>query len=273
MVARANSISSHVSNRGKEQTQTRNNAQILTHSAQGGGSYLHPKLKNAVSRIANKPLRQKVTALLENPAIEIEGKVYKGMPLEISPAGLSHHHSYPGGLVEHMMSTTNIALALCETIEKVYGGKVDRDHVIAGCLLHDIFKSLTYIETENGTYRSAPLAERLDHITLGVAELVRRGFPLNLIHIIDAHMGWQHGPIGPRTVEALVVHLADMADSNLNGEVLRAAQYLLRQATGTELNHITATEALEIVNAKTQKGWESVPRALDKVKRKSQKLR
>ena len=234
---------------------------------------MHPKLKNAVTKIANKSLRQKVAALIENPSIEIEGRVYKGMPLKTSPAGLSHHHSYPGGLVEHMMSTTNIALALCDTIEKVYDGKADRDQVIAGCLLHDIFKSLTYIKTENGTYRSAPLAERLDHITLGVAELVRRGFPLNLVHIIDAHMGWQHGPIGPRTVEALVVHLADMADSNLNGEVLRAAQYLLRQATGTELSHMTATEAFEIVNAKTQNGWEAVPKALGKIAKKRHKSR
>jgi len=129
---------------------------------------------------------------------------------------------------------------------------------------------LSYLERENGTYRMAPIAERLDHLTLGVAELIRRGFPLNLVHIVDAHMGWQHGPIGPRTAEALVVHLADMADSRLNGEVLRAAQYLLRESTGLELSRLTAKEAFEIVNAKTQLGWEGVPKTLEKIRKRRQ---
>ena len=142
---------------------------------------------------------------------------------------------------------------------------------MAGTLVHDIFKSLTYTEHDNGTYVSAPLAERLDHLTLGVAELIRRDFPLSIIHIVDSHMGWQHGPIGPRTVEALIVHLADMADSQLNGEALRAARYLLRNATGVELNCMTATEAFEIIEAKTQKGWEAVPKTLDKLRRRRKK--
>jgi hypothetical protein len=62
-----------------------------------------------------------------------------------------------------------------------------------------------------------------------------------------------------------------MADSRLNGEVLRAAQYLLREGTGIELSHITATEAFEIVNAKTQNGWKAVPKALDKIRKRREK--
>jgi len=232
---------------------------------------MHPQLRKAVNKISDKSLRQRVTALLEDPTIEIGGETYKGLPLEKSPAGLSHHHCYPGGLVEHMISTTSIALALCDTAESAYNARVDRDLVVAGALVHDIFKSLTYIERENGSYASAPLAERLDHLTLGVAELIRRGFSLDVVHIVDSHMGWQHGPIGPRTVEALIVHLADMADSRLNGEVLRAAQYLLREGTGIELSRITATEAFEIVNAKTQNGWKAVPKALDKIRKRRKK--
>ena len=192
---------------------------------------MHLQLKKAVNMIGDKSLRRKVAALIENPAIEIEGKVYKGMPVEESPAGISHHHSYLGGLCEHMVSTMNIALALCDAVENVYAGEVDRDLVVAGVLVHDVFKALTYVQRENGTYASAPLAERLDHVTLGVAELVRRGFPLN-------------------------------------GEVLRAAQYLLRTASCVELNRMTATEAFEIVNAKTRKGWEAVPKAFDKVRKR-----
>jgi len=228
---------------------------------------MQAQLKNAVSQISDKALRQKVTALLEDPTVEIEGKTYEGIPLDESPAGLSHHHSYPGGLIEHIVSTTSIALALCDTAETVYNARVDRDLVVAGAIVHDIFKSLTYIEREDRTYANSPLAERLDHLTLGVAELVRRGFPLDIVHIMDAHMGWQHGPIGPRTVEALIVHLADMADSRLNGEVLRAAHYLLREGTGVELSRMTAKEAFDIVAAKTHKGWEAVPQVLEKIRK------
>jgi 7,8-dihydroneopterin 2',3'-cyclic phosphate phosphodiesterase len=232
---------------------------------------MQAQLKKVVNQISDKALRQKVIDLLEDPAVEIGGKTYDGIPLDESPAGLSHHHSYAGGLIEHIVSTTSIALALCDTAETVYNARVDRDLVVAGAIVHDIFKSLTYIERENGTYASSPLAERLDHLTLGVAELVRRGFPLDIVHIMDAHMGWQHGPIGPRTVEALIVHLADMADSRLNGEVLRAAQYLLREGTGVELSHMTAREAFDIVAAKTQKGWGAVPQVLDRIRKKRKK--
>jgi len=227
---------------------------------------LNSKLKEIISKIEDKSLREKVTKFVANPTLKIEGKVYKGLPLESSPAGVSHHHAYPGGFTEHVVSTTQIALTLCDVVEEVYHGRVDRDLVVAGSILHDIFKPLTYTERENGTYGVTPLAERLDHLTLIVSELVGRGFPLDLIHIVGAHMGWQHGPIGPRTAEALIVHLADVADSRLNGEVLRAAQYLSREATGMELERITSREAFEIVRSKTIKGWGGVKETVEKIR-------
>lgn len=227
---------------------------------------MNPKLTETIVKIRKKSLREKVAEFVAEPTIKIEGKVYRGVPLELSPAGVSRHHAYPGGFVEHVVSTTQIALTLCDVVEKIYHGKVDRDLVVAGSLLHDIFKPLTYMERENGTYKVTPLAERLDHLTLIVSELVCRGFPLDLIHIVGAHMGWQHGPIGPRTAEALIVHLADAADSRLNGEVLRAAHYLLREATGMELERITSREAFEIVRSKTLRGWDGVKRTVEKIR-------
>jgi 7,8-dihydroneopterin 2',3'-cyclic phosphate phosphodiesterase len=234
---------------------------------------LHATLEKVVDKIGDKILREKVVAFVENPTIEIEGKVYSGLPLDVSPAGLSHHHGYPGGFVEHVYSTTEIALSLCNVVRKVYHGNIDRDIVVAGVVLHDIFKPLTYVARENGTYGIAPLGERLDHLTLIVSELVRRGFPLNLVHIVASHMGWQSSPIGPRTVEALVVHLADSADSRLNGEVLRAAQFLSRASVGIELECLTAQEAFEIVNAKTPRGWEGVGKTIERVRQRRLKTK
>jgi putative nucleotidyltransferase with HDIG domain len=225
------------------------------------------RLKCIINLIKDSDLREKVLEVVENPQIEIGGIVYSGLPLEESPAGLSRHHSYPGGFVEHIIATTEIALRLCDVVKKVYSGKVNRDLVVAGLVLHDIFKPVTY-EMEGKGYSITPLGELLDHLTLITAELVRRGFQLELIHIVCSHHGGQAGPMWPRTVEALICHLADQADSQLNGEVLRAARYLSRRATGEELALLTSKEAFEIVHSKTVEGWEGVRKTVKKIERK-----
>ncbi|MBX5321325.1 MAG: HD domain-containing protein [Candidatus Bathyarchaeota archaeon] len=228
---------------------------------------LHPKLRAIANKIRNEELRRKVVKLLENPVFEVDGKVYSGLPLDVSPAGLSHHHCYPGGYIEHVVSTTNLALALCNSVEKVYHGKVNRDIVIAGILLHDIFKPVTYTVNENGSYGSTGLADYMDHLSIVIAELVRRGFPLDLVHVVSAHHG-DYGPIRPHTIEALICHLADLMDSRLNGEVLNAAAYLTRKSVGEELKGLTSKEAFEIIHSKAVEGWNGVAKTIEKIKRR-----
>lgn len=228
---------------------------------------LHPKLNALAGKIQDRKLREKVVELLENPTFEINGKRHNGLPLEISPAGLSHHHSYPGGYIEHVVSTANIALAICNSVEKVYGGKVNRDLVIAGVLLHDIYKPVTYAVNENGSYSSTRLADYMDHLSLATSELVRRGFPLEVIHVVAAHLG-NYGPTRPRTVEALVCHLADLADSRFNGEILNAARFLARRAVGEELLRLNSKEAFKIILSKSAEGWEGVAKTVEKIRRK-----
>lgn len=230
---------------------------------------LHPELKALSDKIRDRKLRKKVTALLENPTFEIDGKKYSGLALEISPAGLSHHHCYPGGFLEHIVSTADLALAICDSVEKTYHGKVNRDLVIAGALLHDVFKPITYVARENGGYTSSLLAEYLDHLSLAVSELVRRDFPLELIHIVSAHHG-DYGPIKPHTMEALICNLADLTDSRLNGAVLNAASFLARRAVGGELQGLTSKEAFEIVSSKATEGWKGVAKIVKKIKRERQ---
>jgi putative nucleotidyltransferase with HDIG domain len=228
---------------------------------------IHPKLKALANKIQDQKLRTKVIELLENPTVKIGGKTYAGLPLEASPAGLSHHHSYPGGYIEHVVSTAKIAVAMCDSAERVYQGKLNRDLVITGILLHDIFKPVTFVQNKNGSYGKTGLAEYLDHLTIATSELVRRGFPLEVVHIVSAHHG-DYGPVRPHTVEALICHLADLADSRLNGQVLDAARYLARGAVGEELFGLTAKEAFEIVHSKSVEGWKGVTEAVKEIKRK-----
>lgn len=228
---------------------------------------LHPKIKALAGKIRNKNLREKVIELLENPTFEINGKKFSGLPLDVSPAGLSHHHCYPGGYIEHVVSTANLASAMCNSVEKVYHGKMNRDLVMAGVLLHDIFKPVTYAVDENGGYSSTRLADYLDHLSLVISELVRRGFPLELVHVVSSHHG-NYGPIRPHTIEALICHLADLMDSRLNGEILSAAAYLTRKAVGEELHGLTSKEAFEIVHSKAAEGWKGVAKTVERIRRK-----
>lgn len=221
------------------------------------------RLRRIIEKIGNEKLRREVLELIKNPSMKVGGKTYKGSPFEITPAGIARHHSYPGGLLEHVISTAKVALALCDCVEEVYHGKVDRDLVISGILLHDLYKTIIYEEWDDGAYRVTPLAERIDHLSLIVSEMVRRGFPLDLIHIVVTHHG-EAGPIKPRTVEALVCHLADLTDSQLNGEVMRAARYLIRNVTGGSLR-LTSKEAFEIVHSKASGGWEGLRETVDKL--------
>ena len=228
---------------------------------------LNRKLNELANMIQDKTLRKKVKELLENPVFEVNKKMHSGLPVDASPGGLSHHHCYPGGYVEHVVSAVNLALGICDSVEKVYHGKIDRDLVVAGVLLHDIFKPVTYAVRENGGYYSTRLADYLDHTSLAVSELVRRDFPLELIHIVAAHHG-SYGQTRPRTIEALVCHLADLADSRLNGEVLSAASYLTRQSPGQELIGLDSKEAFEIVHSKSVEGWEGVKKAVARIKQR-----
>ena len=88
---------------------------------------LNKKVRALAGKIRDETIRKKVLELLENPTFKINGKTYSGLPLDVSPAGLSHHHCYPGGYVEHVVSTAHIAIAICDSVEGVYHGKVNRD--------------------------------------------------------------------------------------------------------------------------------------------------
>jgi 7,8-dihydroneopterin 2',3'-cyclic phosphate phosphodiesterase len=226
---------------------------------------LNPKLNEIAEKIRNEELRKKVLDFLENPTFELNGKVYSGPSFDVSPGGITHHHTYEGGYIEHVVATEKLAWSLCDIVEQVYGGAVNRDYVAAGVLLHDIFKPVTYMLDERGEYTSAAITDYLDHIALATSELVRRNFPLELVHIVAVHYG-TYGIVKPRTIEALILHLSDNTDSQLNGQVLNAAEYLTRKATGETLPKMNSKEAFEIVRSKAAEGWEGVEKSILKIR-------
>ncbi len=219
-----------------------------------------PEVEELVGKIGDQDLRRKVYELLCDPDIDIEAD---RLPLEECPAGAYVHHAYRGGLIEHTVAVTRLAICLCDLVEEVYGGEVDRDVVLAGAILHDVMKCYVYAPTGGSRFASSPLGDRIDHLTLLVAEMYRRDFPLDVIHVVASHHG-DESPVKPKTLEALIVSIADYADSEMSRRVLRAAEYLLRRATGKEAQFTSSREALEVVSAKAHEGWEGVRRLVRK---------
>ena len=172
------------------------------------------------------------------------------------------HHSYDGGLLQHTLGVTQLSLTLCDMVENLYGGSVDRDTVLAGAILHDVMKCYCYEENEDGGFRTSDFGGKVDHLTLMVSELMKRDFPLEVVHVVASHHG-DVGPTKPKTVEALIVSVADLADSDLNGKLLRAAEYLLKR-TGAYRPSLSSSEnALKIITTKDREGWKGLRKLLD----------
>jgi 7,8-dihydroneopterin 2',3'-cyclic phosphate phosphodiesterase len=213
------------------------------------------ELERLAEEIGDERLRGMVLELLESPEVHLEGE---RLPFEECPAGAYIHHTYEGGLLQHTIAVARLSLTLCDLVEDLYGGEVDRDVVLAGALLHDVMKCYAYVRDGEG-FKSSPLGERVDHLSLLVAELYRRGFPLEVIHTAASHHGDQ-SPVKPKTLEALILSIADLADSEFSRQTMRAAEYLVREATGGKARFGSSREVLEVIRAKETGGWEGVRR-------------
>lgn len=138
--------------------------------------------------------------------------------LKIWQAGKSIHHAYKSGLLEHILSCSELAL----TLSKHY--RVNHNYVVAGCILHDLCKVYELTDGLNVEYTEE--GKLVGHLVKGL-EIVDRfsykikNFPhymkMHLKHILLAHHGeYEYGsPKIPQTSEAYLVHLIDLMDSKM----------------------------------------------------------
>jgi 7,8-dihydroneopterin 2',3'-cyclic phosphate phosphodiesterase len=150
-------------------------------------------------------------------------------------------------LIQHTLAAAEIALTLCKNVKEIYSGQVDEDVVLSSILVHDLFKIHVY-SINDKSYGFTKLGTHLDHLTLLVTELVRREFPLDVIHAVAAHHG-QNGPISPHTLEALICYVADNTDASFNGQLLKAARNLVNKDRKVSTPPLTGKQALQIIEA------------------------
>ena len=177
---------------------------------------MYAALVERVGRMGEGPLRVLLLSILEDPAV---AESYK-----LSPAAMSYHHAFLGGLLEHVTSL----VALGDAVAEHYPW-LRRDLILAGLVLHDIGKTAELNFTRG--FRYSTRGQLIGHISMAL-EIVQKkihqipGFPASLKdeleHIIISHHGKLEfgSPKEPMFAEALVVNFLDEMDSKL--EAVRA---------------------------------------------------
>jgi len=140
-----------------------------------------------------------------------------------SPSAMTHHHNYVGGNLQHSLGVVR----LCKNIYEMYP-EIDKDLVITGAILHDIGKLKEY--AVSAAIDKTDIGNFIGHIVMGdrwlrekIMELRKKGIDFSvelenkLCHILLSHHGkYEYGsPRLPKTIEAMVVHAADLMDSQV----------------------------------------------------------
>lgn len=138
----------------------------------------------------------------------------------IAPSAVSMHQAYLGGLIDHTLCVTKNALKMADNYPAA-----NRDMLITGALLHDIGKIIEFSYDRKIAYSDA--GRLLGHISIGNSMIEVHcheltDFPIEkkilLQHMILSHHGlMEYGsPRCPSTLEALILHHADLLDAQLS---------------------------------------------------------
>ena len=165
-------------------------------------------------------IEESIEAIENNIIKEITKEIYnkyKNDFLEY-PAATKFHHAYKHGLVLHTYNVLRLGHAYID----IYGN-INKDLVTAGIILHDIMK-IKEIAKDSSEYTVE--GKLIGHISLASNELIKcatlKGYQdteevMILNHIILSHHGeGEYGsPKEPQVLEALIVHLSDLADAKI----------------------------------------------------------
>ncbi len=160
------------------------------------------KLIKLAENIRDEKLREKTIEILKDIKLthsELSKKEREKPENVLTPFGIEGKYTFRD-LINHTEAVTKCCIALAEEIEKEYGIEIKKDFLIAGALLHDIMKVYEYKDLK-------PTDILLDHSSLALAELYKRDFPEEVLHLVISHSGASTTP--PRTVEALILHYVD----------------------------------------------------------------
>jgi len=171
---------------------------------------LYEKIIDMIEKIENADIRTLTKHLYT---------VHKDALLMASAAKTMHHNTI-GGLLWHSYRMAEMATAM----SSIYIS-VDRDIIVAGCLLHDIGKLYELDTDVLGSADYTTDGKLFGHLFIGGRMIEEAGNKLgtnkeiirHLEHIIISHHGQQDmgAIVKPQTLEAYVVSEIDMMDSKM----------------------------------------------------------
>ncbi|MGC6447051.1 MAG: 3'-5' exoribonuclease YhaM family protein [Rubripirellula sp.] len=166
---------------------------------------------------------------VKDPALQAIGEAFLAdsdfvQALQRAPAAVSHHHAFPGGLLQHTVDL----MELVKIVATRYP-QLDGDLLLYGAFLHDLGKIKELSSSGETTYTDQ--GQLVGHIVIGVQmlsekicdvsqrhpKLVEDSLRHQLEHLIVSHHGsMEYGsPRLPATLEALVLHHLDNLDAKL----------------------------------------------------------
>lgn len=144
-----------------------------------------------------------------------------------APGGVRMHHARIGGLAEHVLDVLRLSLDTVLTLDALGHdvGALSRNAIVGGAAVHDIGKIREYVYKDRLDYDDD--GRTVGHLAMGHHMLISavKGLELpytdelkHVGHIILSHHGkleWG-SPVEPMTVEALIVHRADLLSKDLD---------------------------------------------------------
>jgi 3'-5' exoribonuclease len=169
------------------------------------------KIRSIIQGITNSPLRDTCYEVIDDHRFSV------------APASLSHHHAYAGGLAEHTLEVLRYLNA-----QTVVFPNVNTDVLITAAVWHDYMKVREYAASgmipNHWVHAPDGFGKKIGHISAGAMKFneiaADRNVDLKLtdavVHCLLAHHGRREwgSPVEPQTLEALLLHQADLLSAN-----------------------------------------------------------
>ncbi|HEX3432531.1 MAG TPA: HD domain-containing protein [Solirubrobacteraceae bacterium] len=176
-------------------------------------------LEHLAREVYDPPLKQLLASMLSDAKLREQlRRAPCSIPSPRAGGRMGAHHAYLGGLLEHTVAVTTLALDLCNLHQRL-----DRDMLLTAAIVHDVGKTREF--TYGAEIARSPEGRMLGHIELGMRVLVEHIPPslqverrLALEHCVLLHHGADGAP-GQRfaSAEALALYRLNALDAQVKG--------------------------------------------------------
>ncbi len=170
------------------------------------------QIREIIERVHDPHVKALLLAFLDDPSVA------EGLPR--APAGKGVHHTYRGGLADHLLSVMKLIHRIAD-----HYPMADRDLLVAGAFLHDVGKVSELTYEKNVDYTDE--GRLVGHLVMTAQKIHEkamqiRHFPRSLEHHITHLVLSHHGELAygspkvPMTLEALLVQSLAQLDAQVS---------------------------------------------------------